>query len=195
MYTRYLGLSHNLQVTAHRATEVTTIRRITLWVPTNQSIHLLDSRLIGYIRWAADFRLLLPSGVSLIAVLTGILPFLCDGFFRDSRCAREDSPLWPGFCSGDFPRFRAKRASISGLRLGPMSFTWNGFSAVWHTNSFVACPLSRSTLLPFTCNIHVAKKMLGVAPDDQITKLEEKGSLPTGEGQRMFWQPHILVCH
>jgi len=41
----------------------------------------------------------------------------------------------------------------------------------------------------------VAKKMLGVAPDDQIMKLGETGSLPAGEGQRMFWQPHTLVCH
>lgn len=111
-------------------------------------LHQLDSRLIGRSIWV-DLRLRFPSGVSLIDVFTGTLPFLCPCFLGDFCCAGEGSPL-PLFREGELTLFRAKRASISGLWLGPMSLTWNGLEAVWHTNPFVVCPLSRSTLLPFT---------------------------------------------
>jgi len=58
-------------------------------------------------------------------------------------CIREDTQALLGFCSGELTRFLAKRASISSLRLGPMSLNNGMDSQLCNTpthSKLVLCP-------------------------------------------------------
>jgi len=65
------------------------------------------------------------------------------GALGASCFAREDTQALLGFCSGELTRFLAKRASISSLRLGPMSLNNGMDSQLCNTpthSKLVLCP-------------------------------------------------------